>query len=93
MLEGCGNAPVNADWDLRANLPPLPVAYLVVARSELESICGAHPGMYLHGCAKRDFVARVCTIVTGPQPAAWLLDHERKHCDGWDHGTPRTISG
>jgi len=93
VLEGCGHAQVKEDWEHKASMPPLPAVYLVVARSELEGVCGAHPGMYLHGCAKRDYVARVCTIVTGPQPQAWLLDHERKHCAGWDHGAPRTVSG
>ncbi|MND04329.1 hypothetical protein D3C83_245470 [compost metagenome] len=42
--------------------------------------------MQLHGCAIRVFDARVCLIYTGPQPAAWLIQHERKHCAGWDHG-------
>ena len=92
-LHGCGLAPVQENWNARANLPALPVVYVEVARAQLAQECGNHPGMYLHGCARRDYAARVCTIVTGPRPEAWLLDHERKHCAGWDHGPPATISG
>ena len=93
VVEGCGHAPVKEDWDHKATMPPLPAVYVVVAQSELEGVCGSHPGMHLHGCAIRNFDARVCTIVTGPEPQAWLLDHEHKHCDGWDHGQPRTFAG
>jgi len=84
LATGCATT-VREDWESQASLPPLPTAYLVVKAGELAAYCGNYPGATLHGCARRDYAARKCTIVTGPQPAAWLLDHERKHCAGYDH--------
>ena len=86
-VSGCGGLGVQEDWLPRATLPALPVAYAEVEASHLIRVCGDHAGMKVYGCAKRDFKARTCTIYTGPTPAVWLLDHERKHCAGFDHGT------
>ena len=87
---GCQPLTVQGDWDERAVLPALPMAYLETAPARLAAECGEqHPGAVLYGCAKRDYAMRLCTIVTGPSPAAWLLDHERKHCAGFDHGPAR----
>ena len=92
-LAGCGNLGVHADWDATPAFPPLDPVYVEVAASELARVCGDYPGMYLHGCARRDFEMRTCFIYTAPRPPAWLLEHERKHCAGYDHGAPRTYAG
>ena len=82
---GCAGLSVEADWNAVAYLPPLPPSFVEVAPSELPGICRSQPAMLVYGCAKRDYAARTCVIYTGPKPQAWLLDHERKHCAGWDH--------
>ena len=84
-LQGCAEAMVRADWQERPAYPALAPYHIEIASSELPRICGAHPGT-LHGCAIRVVDARVCLIYTGPRPAAWLMEHEHKHCAGWDHG-------
>ena len=86
LATGCGGVMARHDWQPQASLPPLPTAYLEVPAAELPRHCGTYSSGTLYGCAKRDFKRRVCTVVTGPQPAAWLLNHERKHCAGYDHG-------
>lgn len=89
VLQGCAGALVQDDWQARPIHPALPSHLIEVVEADLPRICGDHPGMMLHGCAIRVFDARVCLIYTGPQPAAWLIEHERKHCAGWDHGPQR----
>jgi len=86
LLTGCGAATVRDDWEPKATVPALPAVYVEVPAAELPRHCGAYSNGVLYGCAKRDFKRKVCTIYTGMQPAAWLLDHERKHCAGYDHG-------
>ena len=86
LLQGCAGALVQDDWHARPIHAALPAHLIEVAEADLPRICGDHPGMRLHGCAIRVFAAPVCLIYTGPQPAAWLIEHERKHCAGWDHG-------
>ena len=85
ILPGCATM-VENDWHDRPTHASLPAHHVEVPAAELTRHCGEHPGKRLHGCAIRVVDARVCIIYTRPQPAAWLLEHERKHCAGWDHG-------
>ena len=91
-LSACGGIGVQADWEERPSHPALEPVLVEVPASKLRETCGDYPGMYLHGCARRDYEMRTCFIYTAPRPPAWLLEHERKHCAGYDHGTPRTFS-
>ena len=88
-LGGCATI-VQDDWHDHPTHPSLPARHIVVAAKDLARVCGDYPGQRLHGCAIRVVDARVCLIYTPPQPAAWLLEHERKHCAGWDHGPVQT---
>ena len=87
-LSGC-QLMVEADWYPERTLPPLDPIHVEVAASQLPGLCSNQPGMLLYGCAKRDYTARVCVIYTERDPPQWLMDHERKHCAGWDHRTLR----
>lgn len=93
LLQGCAGAMVQDDWQDRPVHPALPAHHIEIDAAQLPRVCGNHPGMLLHGCAVRMVKASVCLIYTGPQPAAWLMEHERKHCAGWDHGPQRAASG
>lgn len=86
LAQGCAAQLVQDDWHDHPSHPPLPAMHIEVAAKDLARVCGNHPGQRLHGCAIRVVDARVCLIYTPPQPAAWLMEHERKHCAGWDHG-------
>ena len=90
-LTGCGSLGVQSEWDARPSYPSLEPVYVEIPASELQRTCGRYPGMALYGCARRDFEMRACFIYTAPQPATWLLEHERKHCAGYDHGPPPTV--
>ena len=90
-LAGCGAMPlggVEDDWHSAPSHPPLPSYNVVVDHSEQPKICGNDPGKELYGCAQRMVSANVCIIYTAAKPADWLLEHERKHCAGYDHGKP-----
>lgn len=85
LLPGCATI-VQDDWHASPGHPPLPAEHFEVSDKDLPRLCGNYPGMKLHGCAIRVVDARVCIIYTAPRPAAWLMEHERKHCAGFDHG-------
>ena len=84
-LQGCGAAMVRDDWLPHPTHPALKPHHVEVAGADLQGVCGAYPGV-LYGCALRVPADGLCIIFTGPRPAAWVMAHERRHCDGWDHG-------
>ena len=85
-LQGCAGALVQDDWNQQPTHPALTPYHIELAERDLARTCGDHPGMLVYGCAVRVAEANLCIIYTAPQPAAWLMVHERKHCSGWDHG-------
>jgi len=85
LLQGCGSMVVESDWLSRPTHPALPSYHIELAQEELPRACGNAPAIPLHGCALRVPEAHACIIYTTPKPAAWVLDHERRHCAGWDH--------
>jgi len=93
LLQGCAGAFVQEDWQARPAHAALPPYHVEVAERDLRRACGEHAGMHLHGCAVRLVADNVCIIYTGPRPAAWLIEHERRHCAGWDHGPAIASSG
>jgi hypothetical protein len=76
---------VQSDWLPGPTHSPLPAFHIELAREELPRACGNAPALPLHGCAVRVPEAGACIIYTTPRPPAWVLDHERRHCAGWDH--------
>ena len=86
LVQGCAAQLVQDDWHDHPSHAPLPAKHFEVSDSDLRRVCGEYPGRRLHGCAIRVADAAVCIIYTAPQPASWIMEHERKHCAGWDHG-------
>lgn len=39
----------------------------------------------IQGCALRDYAMGVCFIFLPEHAPRWLIEHENKHCDGYDH--------
>jgi hypothetical protein len=76
---------VQSDWLPLATHPALPAYHIELAQEELPHACGNAPALALHGCAVRIPEAMACLIYTTPQPPDWVLEHERRHCAGWDH--------
>ena len=87
-LPGCA-ALVENDWDANASHPPLRPYHVVISDAEIDHACGTRPGMYMFGCAVRIDSENLCLVYTRPQPAAWIMVHEYKHCNGWNHGQLR----
>jgi hypothetical protein len=90
-LCACTQLFVRADWDAQPRWKPLKPVLFEVRPSQLAENCGIalEPAQVLYGCARRDYWIGACLIFTAPHPEAWLLEHERKHCAGWDHGSSR----
>lgn len=42
-------------------------------------------------CAFVNFKTGVCTIYYGASPAAFIVEHERAHCKGYDHYLETTM--
>lgn len=92
MLTGCASGPaVLDDWFPTRTREPLPARFVVVADAELPRICKLQ-GMQVYGCSIRVAQEKVCFIYTGAKPAEWLVAHEQRHCDGWEHSNPRTAA-
>ena len=84
-LPGCA-ALVESDWHESASHAALPAYHLVVSDAQIDSACGRVAAGYVFGCAIRLPSEHACIIYTRRDPAQWILAHERRHCDGWDHG-------
>jgi len=87
-LPGCA-ALAESDWDAQALHPPLRPYHVVIFDAEMDHACGVRPGSYTYGCAVRIVSENLCLVYTRPEPAAWIMVHEYKHCNGWDHGQVR----
>jgi len=93
-LGACSLLPANEEWEARPSHAPLPAAFHVVDAKGIASNCGSPAGTYIHGCAQRDYQTRTCVVFTRADPAGWLIEHEKKHCNGWDHaGAVPTFPG
>ena len=81
-LPGCASTD-HSEWFEHPTHAPLRPYHVVVDESELAHAC--RQDRRLLGCAVRVAVDNVCIIYTPPRPAAWVLEHERRHCAGYDH--------
>lgn len=84
-LSACTHLPVYEEWEARPSHPALPAAFIVVDSDGIDRNCGSPPGLYVYGCASRDYGRRACLVYTRVNPESWLVEHEKKHCEGWDH--------
>ena len=79
-LSGC------AIWDGDPSRPPaqdVRVHYVADSQGICRQIAGAWD-LYL-GCAWWNRVYASCDIFVPTGAPGFVLDHERKHCDGYDH--------
>ena len=89
-LPGCATL-VESDWQEQPSHSALRPYHLVVSDADLDNACQRSPGTYVFGCAVRIPSERMCLIYTRAHPAEWIMVHERRHCDGWDHGADAVI--
>ena len=85
LLQGCGAMTVQDYWLPDATHAALRPFHIEVTDEQLSRACGDAPALKYYGCALRIPAERMCVIYTTPEPAAWVMDHERRHCAGWDH--------
>jgi len=50
---------------------------------DLASVCGSG---YVDGCAIRK--DDVCDVYVGSRAGPWTIEHEKRHCRGWEHYEP-----
>ena len=84
-LSGCAGieAGDQSDWNAQASHPPLRSFRVEIEATKLSAACNETRALL--GCAVRLTSDRVCIIYTAPKAAAWVLAHEQRHCEGWDH--------
>jgi hypothetical protein len=86
FLGGCAGIAPDEGW--RRTHSPLPAKLVPMRGAELQLLCrtsdGARHQVY-YGCVIRDYNAGHCEMFMEPDPPAWLLAHEMRHCDGWSH--------
>lgn len=83
FLAGCAET---GYW--RRTHSAMPAVHIEVPADQLQVLCRAlDKGRFAnyHGCAARDLRAGVCWMYTEPNTAAWIVEHERRHCEGWSH--------
>ena len=85
LAQGCSLPPVSAEWLPEPAHPELRPYHVEIPKEQLAQACANAPALALHGCAVRVPQERLCIIYTTPNPEKWVMDHERKHCAGWDH--------
>ena len=84
-LSGCAGIVASdpSEWNARPSHTPLRPYMVEMEAAKLASACN-EPRQML-GCAVRLQADNVCIIYTAPKPAAWVVEHEKRHCLGWDH--------
>ena len=95
FLAACASTD-DAAWHDRPQHPPLRPWHVEIDAAHLAAACRGVPVLAqdhadgdgtrrLMGCAVRLKRDDVCIIYTPPRPPAWVLEHEHRHCAGWDH--------
>ena len=84
-IQGCAGVPVQTIWQEAPAHAPLRPFHIVLSQDDLTHACGNAPALKYYGCAVRVQDDRVCIIYTAAKPAGWVMDHEHRHCAGWDH--------
>jgi hypothetical protein len=87
LMAGCAVSPEG--WREQPTHAPLPVVFVTADGAQLQAVCRgldrrARYAVYF-GCAERDYANGACVIWTEPNPPAWLVAHERHHCEGFSH--------
>lgn len=92
LVAGCANLPPLDNYGMSWNPvgTPLPMVYQSVNDEVFFEVCQQSLQDADQACAIRDYVFRKnCTIVTRKNwrynDMAGLMQHEQKHCDGYDH--------
>jgi hypothetical protein len=72
-----------------AGWPALEIAEHYVPHPEMRERCAKYVGfgMSPEACAEFDLAARRCNLWFSADfpPNAWIVEHERLHCQGYDH--------
>ena len=88
FLAGCAGAPFNPApyWEQRGELSLSKIS--IVVTDHLEAWCPTYP--FAKACASRDYASGTCWVYMRPvyQDSAYMIDHEKCHCLGYDHDIP-----
>ena len=91
--------PIQTDWAdgyewYKTNREPLPVVWMPVGQEGVKAYCGPPPfkGYNIFACAI--YERETCLIIAElpeDQTPRWIVEHERKHCAGFNHLSPLPI--
>lgn len=87
ILLGCAIPSRDFRWDSAPTSAPLAMVELVTVRPEsIFGVCyDARSNCSAPGCSQRDYAANVCRIYITIDAPDWVIEHEVRHCEGWEH--------
>lgn len=83
LLTGCAVFEPTYDWQ-HSGREPLPMTLHQVSQDQVQALC-CNTDIYVRACAWRDYEKKFCGVFFSTMPSADDLEHEKKHCDGWNH--------
>ena len=84
LLSGCATD----QYQWKQTRPPSEKPWVYIYALDTDTLCrglGSKVSFALkiQGCSI--WKERGCVIVIPENPPKWLIEHEEKHCEGWDH--------
>ena len=80
LLSGC--AAMDYDWKF-TSAPIHPKQWRYVYLADARKVCQNYYPRAADACTVR---GHECLMILPINPPRWLVEHERKHCEGWNHG-------
>lgn len=90
-LGGCASFDPQYEW-VHSGREPLPMTLHEVSQEEVQGLC-CNTDIYVRACAWRDYEKKFCGVFFSSVPSAYDLQHEKRHCDGWEHQVVNPIPG
>lgn len=63
---------------------PVPMEIIKVSQADVQALC-CNSGGFVMACAYRIPEQNYCKVFTALDLPQQTIDHEKKHCDGWNH--------
>ena len=79
MLTACAHDVTG--WDQHPTYRPMAPVLRELSVADVQKHCGHDT----NGCVWRDTSTGLCYVYHGPKPHQHTIDHEKKHCAGYEH--------
>ena len=85
-LGGCAIPMGHSDHNwYHSGAEALPMVVKKTSQKNVRAVC-CNTEVNILACSYRDYQKKVCTVITSePWLPGSVLEHEKMHCDGWEH--------